>query len=96
MEVGGRGWRLLAWPGGFRLSAAGSHAIGGNIFSQTITLRHELGHAMNSIFGSGTSGIQNDGSSVPNGTQISMDNTSLVENVCFFDGYPPTSPILLP
>jgi hypothetical protein len=75
-------------------TAAGTY-VNGNIFSQTVTLLHELGHAMNSIFGNGTSGVLNDGSGVPNGNQISMNNTNEIGDICFLNGYPPTNPILL-
>jgi len=77
------------------ITTNGSFATG-NIFSQTVMILHELGHAMNDIFGAGTSGILNDDSSVPNNTQVSMQNTSLIVNECFFNGAPPTNPILLP
>jgi hypothetical protein len=62
---------------------------------QAVTLLHELGHAMNDIFGAGTSLIQQDGQSVRNGTQISMDNTALVDNTCIRDFTPP-GVVLLP
>ena len=68
----------------------------GNIFSQTVTILHELGHAMNFIFGPGTSGILNDDKSVPNYGQVSMTNTSFIVDECFFNGAPPTNPILIP
>jgi len=54
----------------------------GSALDQVVTLLHELGHAMNDIFGPGTSVIQPDGSSVPNGNQISQDNTKLVDISC--------------
>lgn len=46
----------------------------------------------NGIFGAGTSAIQDDGPSVPNGTQISMDNTAEITTVC---AKHPPSPVLL-
>ena len=63
--------------------------VTGNAIDQAIAVLHELGHAMNDIFGTGTSVIQQDGKSVPNGVQLSMDNTSLIETTCFTNGLPP-------
>jgi len=73
---------------------AGSY-VTGTFESQVVTLLHELGHAVNDIFGPGTSLIQPDGQSVKNGVQISMDNTALVDNVCF-KNYTGPGAILLP
>src|SRR5579883_2520604 len=68
--------------------------VSGDLLAQAVTLLHELGHAMNDIFGPGTSVIQADGPSVPNGVQKSMDNTALVDKACAQNGLP--APILLP
>ena len=75
---------------------AGDYVTGtGGILAQTETLLHELGHAMNFIFGSGTSGIALDGSSVPNGFVISQGDTQLVDAACI-KGFVPPAPVLLP
>ena len=58
--------------------------------SQVVTLLHELGHAMNDVFGAGTSLIRDDGQGVHNGTQISMDNSALVQQTC----WPPPAQII--
>lgn len=63
--------------------------------AQTETLLHELGHAMNDIFGTGTSGIAPDGWSVPNGRQVGVTNTHLVDAACI-KGFVPPPPVLLP
>jgi hypothetical protein len=57
--------------------------VSGKAQDQAVTLLHELGHAMNDIFGPGTSQIKDDGSSVPGGIQTSMNNTALVKKDCF-------------
>jgi RHS repeat-associated protein len=61
----------------------GGTFVGGSAQDQAVTLLHELGHAMNNIFGAGTSKVKDDGTSVANGVQISMDNTAMIKKDCF-------------
>ena len=63
-------------------SLAGSF-VTGTPTDQVVTLLHELGHAINDIFGPNTSRIADDGPSVKDGVQISMSNTALVRSKCF-------------
>ena len=56
--------------------------VSGDWEAQAVTILHELGHAMNDIFGPGTSIIQTDSTST-NGVNTSMSNTALVDNACF-------------
>jgi hypothetical protein len=56
--------------------------VTGDALSQVITLLHELRHAMNEIFGAGTSMIGPDGSDTPADIQASKDNTDLVNIAC--------------
>lgn len=75
---------------------AGDYVNGSSDSSaQLVTMLHELGHAMNDIFGPNTSGIAPDGASVPNGWQISMGNTQLVDTACI-KGFAPPPPTLQP
>lgn len=55
----------------------------GNPQQQAILLLHELGHAMNDIFGPKTSGIINDGSNNKAGIMNSMFNTNQITQNCF-------------
>jgi RHS repeat-associated protein len=64
-------------------TSPGSVWLTGNLQQQAILLLHELGHAMNDIFGAGTSGIKDDGSSTQAGIQQSMKNTKLIKKDCF-------------
>ena len=56
--------------------------VTGNSRSQMITILHELGHAMNDIFGAGTSKIVDDGTGVTNGISKSEHNTALIRKDC--------------
>jgi hypothetical protein len=57
--------------------------VTGSLQDWAVTILHELGHAMNDIFGPNTSQIQDDGTNVPNHVQISMGNTAKIEQDCF-------------
>jgi hypothetical protein len=69
--------------------------VSGDLGSQAATILHELGHVMNDLFGAGTSIIKTDGDGLPNGVQISMDNTALIDKVCFHN-VPSPGMLLLP
>jgi hypothetical protein len=64
----------------------GGYSPGPGPFDQTTlnaeTILHELGHALNYIFGNGTSGILTDGPAVPGGTLLSLVNRSHVFSHC--------------
>ena len=49
-----------------------------------VTMLHELGHALNFMFGEGTSQIKTDGPSVPGGMLLSKLNTLGVYANCVF------------
>jgi RHS repeat-associated protein len=55
----------------------------GSANDQLVTLLHELGHAVNDIFGAGTSQIVDDGTSMgKDGIQLSIDNSALIKKNC--------------
>ena len=57
--------------------------VTGTLNDQIVTLLHELGHAVNFIYGNGTSQIVNDGTALGKaGVQASIDNTALVKKNC--------------
>jgi RHS repeat-associated protein len=70
----------------FNSSEGGGFDPGPGPFDRTTlnaeTILHELGHAINFIFGSGTSGVFNDGSSVPGGLLLSFVNKVNVFENC--------------
>jgi hypothetical protein len=53
--------------------------VTGNWKNQVVTLLHELGHAMNDIFGPGTSMVKSDSATNVKG---SVSNTKLITDVC--------------
>ena len=58
----------------------------GNVQAEATTLLHELGHAMNFLFGPGTSGIDNNDTSptpTPMTRTANVTNTDRVSNECF-------------
>jgi RHS repeat-associated protein len=77
------------------INAIAGDYVNGTVLQQVETLLHELGHAMNFIFGNGTSGIGPDGPGVKNGTDASLENTVLVDLACIKLFVPPP-PVLLP
>ena len=62
-------------------NSAGSF-FSGNVNDWAVTILHELGHAYWDLYGPSTSAIQPDGPSIPDGVQISENNTKLIKKDC--------------
>jgi hypothetical protein len=70
------------WGANITVSQYVGSFVTGTTVDQAVTLLHELGHAMNIIFGAGTSGIQPDSGTTASGIQASVANTTAVITDC--------------